>query len=136
MLWRRSCWQCELLRFLTATRNTRFAYGTFDCCLFACDAIKAMTGTDIAAAFRGTYTTGKAAHQLHGSVRTIAETVTTQFEMPAVPVLLAQRGDLVLIKRARDYSLGVVDLKGQIAIALRTGNGRIPLERAAAAWRV
>ena len=48
-------WQGALDRFLTAHRETRFQYGVWDCCLFACDAIEVMTGVDVAAQFRGRY---------------------------------------------------------------------------------
>src|ERR1041385_7487616 len=122
-------WQSRLAQFLLAHRSTPFSYGRFDCCLFVCDAITAMTGTDPAARFRGTYSSLKEARR-YGSVRKITEQVTTEFEMPEIPVLRAQRGDIVLIKRSRDYSLGLVGLSGSIAVLIKSGFTHIPLTQA------
>lgn len=109
-------------------------YGRSDCCLFVCNAIQAMTGVDVAAEFRGKYSTLAEARRF-GTVREIAERITAQFSMPEVPVLRAQRGDVVLIKR-RSYSLGLVDLSGRIAALTKDGLTRIPIESASKAWRV
>lgn len=136
MLSRLPCWQCQFSKFLFLNSHRPFAYGSFDCCLFVCDAIKAMTGTDVAANFRGAYSSAREARRL-GSVRKITEQVTAEFCMDEVPPLRAQRGDVVLIKRARDYSLGIVDLSGShLAVAVKTGVARIPLSEATRAWRV
>ncbi len=136
MLVRKSCWQCQLAKFFFLSSRTPFAYGSFDCCMFVCDAILAMTGTDIAAEFRGTYSSQKESRR-HGSVRSIAERVTREHGMPEVPVLRAQRGDMALLKRPRDYSLGIFDLSGMaVAAATKKGTVRVPLSEVQRAWRV
>ena len=51
-------------------------------------------------------------------------------------IAMARRGDLVLIQRARDYSLGLVDLSGShIAVLKAKGIERIPLD-GLSAWHV
>lgn len=136
MLRRLPCWQCCLSRFLAENSCRPFAYGSFDCGLFVADAIQAMTGTDVAARFRGTYSSFKQVRK-HGSVRQIAEQVAAEFGMAEVPLLRAQRGDMALIQRPRDYSLGLVDLGGMhLAVAVKTGIVRIPLSAAWRAWRI
>src|SRR5579859_6297583 len=111
MLSRLSCWQCKFQQFLNDNQRRPFAYGSFDCCLFVCDAIRAMTGIDVAAKFRGTYSSLREVRAF-GSVQAIAQQVAGEFGMPEVPAFCAQRGDVALIKRPRDYSLGIVDLDG------------------------
>jgi hypothetical protein len=136
MLSRLPCWQCSLSKFLFLNSDRHFAYGSFDCCLFVCDAIQAMTGTDIAARFRGAYSSLKEARK-YGSVRKIVEQVTAEFAMPEVSILHAQRGDAALVKRRHSYVLGLVDLNGRQIVVL-SGNGlmRIPVREASRAWRV
>jgi len=104
-----------------------------------------MTGTDIAAPFRGAYFSRAQALQavavLTGrpSVQAAAETLTRAHSMAEIPVMYASRGDMALIPRAhgRDHSMGLVGLSGvSLVIALRNGTGEIPLERACQAWRV
>lgn len=50
-------WHSRLATHIAACRTQEIAYGRWDCMLFAADAVIAMTGTDLAADFRGRYTT-------------------------------------------------------------------------------
>ncbi len=136
-------WQSALDRFLTAHRETRFQYGVWDCCLFACDAIEVMTGVDVAAQFRGRYHSRTEAQRAirgysgEASVRSVAERVTGAYAMPQVDILRARRGDVVLIRRPRDYSLGIVALNGTDVITVTPhGLQRIALSNAICGWRV
>ena len=111
--------------------------------MFVADAIEAMTGTDIAADFRGQYRNRAQAVQVASrlgmgqSVQGIAECVAERAGMPEVRPLLAGRGDMMLIERARDYSMGLVALNGrEILIAMRSGFAPIPMDRAVRAWKV
>jgi hypothetical protein len=136
MLTRRPCWQCVLSKFLIENQNRPFAYGRWDCCLFVCDAIQVMTGTDIAASFRGRYSSQREARQF-GSVRAIAERVAQEHGMPDIPILRANRGDIALVKRGRSHSLGLIDLNGrQILVVSAHGLYRIPLSHADHCWHV
>lgn len=102
-----------------------------------------MTGTDIAAPYRGRYNSRRsamsAASEIAGapSIEAVAGKQARAHEMPEIDVLKAGRGDMVLIRRARDFSLGIVSMSGQqIWIAARIGHGPIPIDRAYRAWRV
>ena len=140
---RRSDWQGALDAFLRAHEERRFEYGTWDCCIFVCDAIVAMTGVDPAASYRGKYSTRAGA--LHAiseqlgtaSIQAVAANAAAAHQMPEVPVPYAHRGDLVLIARGRDYSLGLVALNGsEVIVASKRGLWRLPLSRAVRAWQV
>ena len=54
-------WPEKLVTYLQENLDTPFKWGTFDCCLFAANAVHAMTGKDFAEPFRGKYTTEKGA---------------------------------------------------------------------------
>jgi hypothetical protein len=136
-------WQSALDAFLLANQDRPFRYGEWDCCLFACDAIQIMTGVDPAIAYRDKYASRESAMRavLHGtgraSVQAVAESVTAEYNMPPIPVLQAGRGDLVLIRRSGDYSLGIVALNGrEIVTTSSRGLWRLPIGEAVSAWRV
>src|ERR1700761_9368417 len=99
-------WETQLLpAFIAAHKKASFKWGVCDCCLFAEDAIHAITGQDIADAFRGKYQDEATAFALIKSV-TGGSTVADAAEHCAVKhgltewpkPLLAQRGDLVTIQ--------------------------------------
>ncbi len=48
-------WPQRLHAAIDLHRRKTFRYGTHDCCLFAADLVKAMTGWDPAESMRGTY---------------------------------------------------------------------------------
>jgi hypothetical protein len=140
---RRSDWQRVLDEFLRANQNRPFEYGKWDCCLFVCDAIAAMTGVDLATAYRGKYSTRTGALHSIGerlgtaSILAVAENAAAAHHMPEVPVLHAHRGDMVLVARGRDYSLGLVALNGRdVIVTSKRGLWRLPLSHAVRAWQV
>jgi hypothetical protein len=121
--------------FLREREKMPFAWGTNDCALFAADAILANTGIDIAADFRGKYTT-----QL-GALRTIQEVTggTSVADAAAYCAnkhgllehthpLLAKRGDLVVIENDENLIAGVVHLNGFHVISVsEKGLVRLPM---------
>ena len=143
MLNRKSNWHGALDTFFVERRAVKFSYGAQDCCLFACDAVAAMTGIDIAYRFRGTYTTRKGAmlagKKIAGSasVKAICLFITNEFQMCEVHPRLLQRGDVAMIQRTvRDCSLGVVSLNGRsIVVPLADGTGEVSIEMAVRGWR-
>lgn len=143
MLTRLPDWQSALERFLDDNQNRPFRYGSWDCCHFTCEAVRIITGTDIISDFRNQYRSRKEALRMIQavtgsiSVQRIAEHVTAAHCMPEVPILKAQRGDVALIRRARDFSLGLVALNGrEIMTTSRRGLVRIPLALGVRAWQV
>ncbi len=88
-------WQKEVSELIRELQQTPFEWGANDCCLFASDVAKAQTGIDMAAKYRGTYSTNFSALRRvvenHGSYEAIFD---EHFER--VPNHLGQRGDLVM----------------------------------------
>lgn len=142
-LTRKANWQSILQNYLLIHQDTSFQYGSFDCCLFVCDCVHAMTDVDPAAGFRGNYKSRKEACEAirrrtgRLTVKAVVDTITAELEMPEIPVLHAQRGDVCLIKRGRDYSLGIISLSGrEILAAAASGIVRLPFTSATKVYRV
>ncbi len=136
-------WQSALNSFLVVHRADQFTYGSWDCCLFTCDAIEVMTGVDIACPFRGKYKSRLGATEEifkytgKTSVLAITEKLASEYCLEPVPVLKAGRGDAALIQRGRTWLLGIVSLSGAEVIVLgKTGIEAIPLSLVSRAWRV
>jgi hypothetical protein len=136
-------WQARLDSFLRAHAHAPFVYGSWDCCLFVCSAIYEMTGVDPAQDFRGNYNSrGEAYRSIKaatgsGSVQAIVANITAKLQMPEIPVRRAQTGDIVLIERARDFSLGLIALSwSEIIVCRARGLCRISLTHSVRAWRV
>lgn len=139
---RKEDWQTRLSVYLAESRAAEFRYGAHDCCLFVCGAVEAMTGADVAAPFRGQYRSRRtayaavAAYAGSASIAAVAEKVAAAHGMTEIPVRLAGRGDVVLLMRGRDFSLGLVGLDGRICAAAAHGFTNAPLSLATRAWRV
>jgi len=134
-------WDFILAGFLEQRRFVPFAWGVNDCCLFACDGIKAITGVDPAdGTFRGKYRTAIGAHRLlnaHGGIED--GFYRTCFEKHGITELptpkLARRGDVVLIDTENGQALGIMDSVNAFFVGK---NGLIPMgiEKCRRAWRV
>jgi hypothetical protein len=58
-------WPERLEKFLAQSKDkASLEWGSFDCCLFSCDAVLAITGVDLAADFRGEYSSEMGAAKL------------------------------------------------------------------------
>lgn len=128
-------WQARLVAYLHAARLQPFAYGRHDCCLFAADAVAAMTGIDIAAPWRGRYTT------LRGGIRVLRRSgyrdhvALAAAWFPEVPAFSAQPGDLAVIATEAGPALGVV--QGEAVYVLGPqGLGLVSLLSVTRAFRI
>lgn len=135
-------WEQRLEGFISANRSRPFKYGSWDCCLFVCGAIEAMTGVDPAQPFRGRYSSRKEAR---AAIREIGgesqftrfiERITAKQGMREVAVLSARRGDVILIANEGRRSVGIVALDGKSILMLAEGIESIPLGKGLRAWRV
>jgi hypothetical protein len=143
MLHRHPDWQARLGAFLAANAERPFGYGEFDCCLFVANAVLEMTGVDLAAPFRGQYGSRAGARDRMAefcggaSVERVASRIADDHGLQRVGPLEAARGDMVLIQRRRECSLGLMNLNGQdVVIPFARGLRRIEWKHAIAAWRI
>lgn len=118
-------------------RDTPFAWGVHDCCLWSATAVQAQTGSDPAARWRGTYGTRTEARALierefGGDI----EAIPGACELVEVPVLQARRGFIVSASfKGYGVSLGVC-IGSRAAFAGKAGLVFIPMERVRRAWKV
>ncbi len=144
MLKRLEHWDTDLLhQFLLERRKTPFKWGEHDCCLFAADAIQAITGVDIASDFRGRYSDQASAIDAIKSVTggtTVEDAAlycATKAGLPELPhPNFAHRGDLVLLNDAGQLIAGVIGLNSKPLSVGDKGMKALPLSSVKRAWRV
>ena len=133
-------WPERLASFIEERRHAPFAWGSNDCSLFACDAMLAMTGIDIAAEFRGKYSDELGAlrclkDHAGGALEATAEKIAAQFGLLEIPPLHAQRGDVAIIPTTNGPALGVV-IGEDIVAAGPSGVAFFSLRDVQRAWRI
>lgn len=138
-------WPTRLHAAIEARRSMPFTWGKNDCCMFAADLVKAMTGGDIAAKWRGAYSDAVGAAlaiKRGGGIAGLVESVSAEFGLRELPsVAYAQRGDLVEIDiehtagDAAGPALGVC-VGAQVAAAGEKGVVFVPTLKCRKAWRV
>ena len=117
-----------------------FLWGKDDCCLFACDIIKAITKVDPAYSFRGKYKSALGAYreirkQGFTGVMDVAEKRCAENNWPEIPILTAQRGDVVCALFNNQESLGIIT-GDSAAFVGGAGYVYIAPESALKAWRI
>lgn len=100
-------WEARLSAYLAPLMDDAvFGYGLLDCALLVADAVLAMTGDDIAAPFRGKYST--AAGSARALKRYGAGDLKSTFDtlLPPKPIGYARRGDVVMSDGAVGICIG------------------------------
>jgi len=126
-------WEARLASLVVEAQTRRFAWGVFDCCIFAADAVQAMTGKDPMDGLRG-YTTWRQAILLVRRLGGLPAAVKQALGEPLSVPTLAQRGDVVLVN-TKLPALGVV-VGASALVPLSTGVQRFPVGDWVTAWRV
>ena len=124
---------------MTAAADKPFAWGTFDCCLFASDCFLAVTGIDPAVPFfRGRYESELQARALikafaGGGVLQLLGRISRHYEIAPVPPHKAIAGDPVCTRVGGQPMLGAIDIVRHDLVALVTPQGlcRLPLKQGA-----
>lgn len=129
-------WPLALAAFLKSRELDSFDYGTNDCLLFSADAVLAITGIDVAAPYRGTYSSETEALALvaeHGDLPGFISHVLqlTPHNNPRQ----ARRGDVVCVDILGTVAAGVVDETGQrCAILTELGIKRVKASAITHVW--
>ncbi|GAB5378959.1 MAG: hypothetical protein Alis3KO_01060 [Aliiglaciecola sp.] len=99
-----------LNQYIRENQHREFAWGTFDCCMFACDAVLALTDIDPAPQYRNQYTTQfGATRMLLDHADGTLEGAFKQVFGPFKSRLNACRGDIVLIEQDNEKLVGIVN---------------------------
>lgn len=106
----RDDWRERLAGFLEHNRERPFRWGSWDCCLFVSDAVRVMTGVDMAGPMRGTYHTAHGAFcAVRGQLEIFASIMARRHGLDErVRVRDAEPGDIVLARIDGRDTLGVV----------------------------
>jgi hypothetical protein len=129
-------WRTRLAAHIAAHARVAFRPGVHDCRLFAAGGREAMTGVDVAARFRGCYSTVEQGVKLarsHGYSDDLAPVVEGLEEIAPI---YAQVGDLAALDGLDGIdAMGIV--QGEMIHVLHPrGAGLVPLTDAKRAWRV
>lgn len=128
-------WPERLHEYVELVAGERFAWGRFDCCLFAADAVRVMTGFDGAAPLRGRYSSEGEALALLQAEGGLEAYVSHVLGVPRAP-LYAQRGDVVLRRVEGEMDALGVCLGVMAAFAAPRGITLVPLDQCAMCWSV
>lgn len=130
-------WPSRLFGLIESRRKTPFQWGDHDCCLFACDAVKAMTGTDPAKPFRG-YSGEDEAKKLIAAYGTLEDLISArcrEMGFSEIAPAMSQRGDLALFDNKGNPALGLC-VGGEVVFPGKIGLAALPLSVCRRAWRV
>ncbi|WP_291015024.1 hypothetical protein [Hydrogenophaga sp.] len=127
-------WQTRFAVLCMERKVVPFEWGKNDCCLWAADAVLAITGKDFAEGLRGTYATTAEAARMLARVGGVRQLATDVLGDPVSP-LHAAVGDVVLFEDAGRELLAVCNGGTALAVA-ESGLEPLPMSAALAAWRV
>ena len=116
-------WEQRLHAFIDGRKTSPFAWGSNDCCLWAADAVLAMTGIDIADKFRGKYDSEASCMAMlkslgYSDIETMIRKELTSWQLTPVQPTFAHRGDLVMSMQANQPALCVVGLDGKHSLGV------------------
>lgn len=110
---RREDWPERLAASIEAARCRPFRWGAHDCVLWSAEVVAAMTGTDLAADWRGSYDDALGARRLLQRLgASDAARLAGNLLGNSVPVAQARRGDVVAIDTL-DHGLALGICTGQ-----------------------
>lgn len=149
MLRRLEGWEQRLGEVFRLARGKQLQWGTFDCFLFPADAILALTNFDLAASFRGTYSTELEAlrvlREMTGSETRLADAASVlssryalQIGAAAIHSTRARRGDIAtVIGTYHEETFAVVDTSArQLATVSPNGLTFLPISSGLRFWAV
>lgn len=131
-------WPAALNQFLRDKAQVPFDWAANNCAFWCCDWLLVAVGVDPVAKLRGRYRTARALAGLlkrRGGLAAMAAGLCRRHGWPEVPVLKAQRGDVVLVTTALGETLGVCTGR-EIAGPGKDGLITVPLAQGQRAWRV
>ena len=127
-------WQTRFALLCIERQRRPFEWGAHDCCLWAADAVRAVTGQDFAEGLRGTYATAAEAARMLAQAGGVRALATHALGEPVGP-LMAAVGDVVLFEQDGRELLAVCNGGTALAVAGQ-GLEPLPMSAALAVWKV
>jgi hypothetical protein len=125
-------WRVALDSFIAERMQKPFAWGSNDCCIFAADAVLAMTGVNHATGLRGSYDGALQAARVVSELGGLSAIASRAG--PECHPLCAGPGDVGLVTNEGRELLAVCDGAHWLA-PTSEGLAAMPFESARAAWR-
>lgn len=126
-----------LAAYLKERADRPFEWGVNDCCIFAADWVRLVTGRDPAQALRGEYSDEAGAAEVIDEFGGVANLVSMGVGSEPLPnVATAQRGDVVLFESGNGPALGICAGEKFAAVRPVGGVGYFSMRHAVTAWRV
>ena len=138
MTMRRSNWPAKLALFIEEKRAQPFDWQANNCAFFASDWLAMSTGVDPAAGFRDAVDSPLSASRAlkaAGGLEILVAQACARWGWHEVPLLLAQRGDLVTAEGEGGPAVGVC-LGALAAFAGPTGVEYRPVAQCLRAWKI
>lgn len=130
-------WQIALRKYIGEVRSLPVRPGTHDCALFVAGAIAAVTGVDLAAEFRGKYTTYEEGLSLlrdHGYTDHV-DMIAKHLEKLYHPSM-SLYGDIAIVSVAGDLDAAGIVNGPQIFVLGPRSLGTVPLMSARTVFRI
>jgi hypothetical protein len=128
-------WKIHLITYLGDAARKPFKPGTHDCALFSAGAVRAMTGVDLAADWRGRYRTLKGGYKALQKAGFKDHIALAASVFADIPTSFAGPGDLAVIPSPDGPVLGVVQGEGVYVLTMER-LGLVPMSQAIRAFRV
>lgn len=106
-LTRQEYWPRALFDYLESVKDKPHVWGQHDCCLFAADCVREMTGVDLAASYRSTYDSAQTAMAALSALGMTKRELATQMLGHEKPAGFAQRGDVVYCEFEQGGAFGI-----------------------------
>lgn len=128
-------WPERLNKFISDNNKKPFTWGEHDCCLFAANAIREITGFDYAEELRGSYSTIKEAVVILNKIGGVKKLASSYLSEEINP-MMAQRGDLVLIETDEHGETLAICIGDKCVAPGMTGLQFAKMSTALTAWRI
>jgi hypothetical protein len=132
-------WPERLAALVERARARRFVWGQHDCMTFAADAVRAMTGIDPIAGWRGRYASEEEGDALLGpdGLESFVAHLMAGLGVPEASPRHVQRGDWAMVTLPRtDRLWNGVCLGESVAMPAEHGLVFVPAARVARCWRI
>ncbi len=129
-------WRPRLRRYLKTCVGKPLVAGQHDCCLFGAGAIEAQTGVDLAADWRGRYTTFAAGYRILRKAGYADHIALIAAHLPEIQPLAARAGDIAIVPGEDGDAVGVIQGEAVYVLAPNSQLALVPMAPVLRLFRV
>jgi len=136
MLQRLPDWQPRLRSYLRGCTGRPLVPGQHDCCLFGAGAVDAQTGVDLAAGWRGRYSTFSGGYRILRKAGYADHVALIAAHLPEVAHNAARAGDIAIVPGEDGDAVGVVQGEAVYVLARDARLALVPMAPVFSVFRV